>query len=175
MFFFSFAVVLQVGEEKYLVEGRFPLHDPWWKITCRVRKCKRKHFVRDYLSYSLRTDLQSVGGAIVSLFLKACTASPRSVKPFMDWVSKNIYEEPVTVMNVKNALQSFGSKRKYKAVSKELKSCVQHSGEIITIQSSNSYDSVNVKVKYYNATSMTNTTYLLCLVLCVLKKMLDNM
>ncbi|XP_056604426.1 DNA helicase B-like [Triplophysa dalaica] len=120
-------VVLQVGEEKYVVEGRFPLHDPWWRITCRVRKCKRKHFVKDYLSYSLRTDLQSVGGAIVSLFLKACTASPRSVKPFMDWVSKNNYEEPVTVMNVKNALQSFGSKRKYKAVSKELKSCVQHS------------------------------------------------
>lgn len=127
--FSLFAVVLWVGDREYRVKGRFHLRDPWWKITCTVQN----HFVKGYPSYGLCTDLRSDGRDIVSLFLKACKASPESVKPFMDWVSKNNYEEPVTVINVVDALEAFGSMRRYKAIAKELKAHVQHSGEIITI------------------------------------------
>lgn len=111
-----------VGGRKYRIDGRFPLRDPWWSITCTVRQGQRKFFVKGYTSYNLRTDLGSEGRSIVSLFLTACSAEPEFVTMFMDWLPLNRHVEPANVMN---ALQDFEeSKPEHKAIADHLKSRV---------------------------------------------------
>lgn len=122
----SLAVDFIAGGKEYRIDGRFPLRDPWWSITCTVHQGKRKCFVKGNLSYSLRTDLGSEGRSIVSLFLTACGAAPEFVTMFMNWLPENKHVEPANVMD---ALQDFEeSKPEHKAIAEQLKSKVSHSG-----------------------------------------------
>ncbi|XP_051976730.1 DNA helicase B-like isoform X2 [Xyrauchen texanus] len=115
----------KVDNMMYRVEGRFPLRDPWWKISCTVGQGKHKSYVKSYLSYSLRTNLRSEGRSLVSLFLNACGALPDFVKTFMEWLPEDRYVEPV---NVQDALQDFEvSKPEHKAIAEQLKTYVNHS------------------------------------------------
>ncbi|XP_016130261.1 DNA helicase B-like isoform X1 [Sinocyclocheilus grahami] len=115
--------------ETYKVRSRFHLCDPWWEVTCTVRrgnKCKFSTIPSSYPSYSLRTDLSSEDQSLVSLFLKACGAKPGFVMSFMDFLSTN--RHVVELINVLDALQDFeDSAPKHKAVAKELKSNVINS------------------------------------------------
>lgn len=122
----SLAVDFMAGGIMYRIDGRFPLRDPWWSITCTVRNAQRKCFVKGHPSYSLRTDLGSEGHSIVSLFLTACSAVPEFVTMFMDWLPKDRQVEPANVMD---ALQDFEeSKPEHKAIADHLKSIVNGSG-----------------------------------------------
>lgn len=122
----SLAVDFMAGGIMYRIDGRFPLRDPWWSITCTVRNAQRKCFVKGHPSYSLRTDLGSEGQSIVSLFLTACSAVPEFVTMFMDWLPKDRQVEPANVMD---ALQDFEeSKPEHKAIADHLKSIVNGSG-----------------------------------------------
>lgn len=114
----SFAVALMVGNKTYQVEGRFPLHDPWWEVTCTIRQGRHKHFVKGFPSYRLRTDLGTEGRSLVSLFLTACRSEPDFVKIFMEWLPNNIHVEPVNVLDV---LQDFeDSSPENKAMAEQL-------------------------------------------------------
>ncbi|XP_056604912.1 DNA helicase B [Triplophysa dalaica] len=129
MFHFSFPASKEVdfmaGGIMYRIDGRFPLRDPWWSITCTVRNAQRKCFVKGHPSYSLRTDLGSEGQSIVSLFLTACSALPEFVTMFMAWLPKDRQVEPANVMD---ALQDFEeSKPEHKAIADHLKSIVNRS------------------------------------------------
>ncbi|XP_073725117.1 DNA helicase B [Misgurnus anguillicaudatus] len=114
------------GGIQYRVDGRFPLRDPWWWISCTVRQGQRKVFLKGFPSYSLRTDMTSKEGqSIVSQFLTACDAQPDFVNMFMDWLPKDRHVE---LGNVINALQDFEtSKPEHKAIAEELKSRVNRS------------------------------------------------
>lgn len=114
------------GGIQYRVDGRFPLRDPWWLISCTVRQGQRKVFLKGFPSYSLRTDLTSEAGqSVVSLLLTACDAQPEFVTMFMDWLPKDRHVDPG---NVINALQDFEtSKPEHKAIAEELKSRVNRS------------------------------------------------
>lgn len=114
------------GKKEYRVEGRFLLCDPWWEVTCKIRKGKHKAFVKGYPSYSLRTNLRSEGQSLVSLFLKACRAHPDHVTKFKQWLPEDRHVELVNVLDV---LQEFeDSSPENKAVAEQLKAHVSFSG-----------------------------------------------
>lgn len=120
------AVDFMARDGKCRIDGRFPLRDPWWSITCTVRQGQRKFYVKGYPSYSLRTDLGSEGRSIVSLFLTACGAEPEFVTKFMQWLPENRHVEPANVMD---ALQDFEvSKPENKAIAVQLKLDISRSG-----------------------------------------------
>uniref|UniRef100_A0A8C2A5Z2 Helicase (DNA) B n=1 Tax=Cyprinus carpio TaxID=7962 RepID=A0A8C2A5Z2_CYPCA len=101
-------VSFMANDEKCRVWGRFHLCDPWWEVTCTVRRCNKHKFSTipsSYPSYSLRTNLSSEDHSLVSLFLKACGANPGFVMSFMDFLSKN--RHVVELINVLDALQDF--------------------------------------------------------------------
>uniref|UniRef100_A0A8C2HX02 Helicase (DNA) B n=1 Tax=Cyprinus carpio TaxID=7962 RepID=A0A8C2HX02_CYPCA len=122
-------VSFMANDEKCRVWGRFHLCDPWWEVTCTVRRCNKHKFSTipsSYPSYSLRTNLSSEDHSLVSLFLKACGANPGFVMSFMDFLSKN--RHMVELINVLDALQDFeDSGPENKAEAKELKSNVINS------------------------------------------------
>uniref|UniRef100_A0A8C1ZK20 Helicase (DNA) B n=1 Tax=Cyprinus carpio TaxID=7962 RepID=A0A8C1ZK20_CYPCA len=118
-------VPFMVGNKTYWVEGRFPLQDPWWEVTCTIHQGRHKIFVKGSPSYRLRTDLRSEGRSLVSLFLTACKAQPDFVNMFMEWLPNDRHVEPVNVLDV---LQDFeDSSPENKPVAEELKSKVNHS------------------------------------------------
>ncbi|XP_043093944.1 DNA helicase B [Puntigrus tetrazona] len=118
-------VQLMTGNKTYWVDGRFPLHDPWWEVTCTIRQGRHKNFIKGYPSYRLRTDLGGEGRPLMSLFLKACRAEPDFVNMLMEWLPKDRYVELVTVLDV---LQDFeDSSPGNKAVAEQLKSNVKRS------------------------------------------------
>uniref|UniRef100_A0A8C2A699 Helicase (DNA) B n=1 Tax=Cyprinus carpio TaxID=7962 RepID=A0A8C2A699_CYPCA len=122
-------VSFMANDEKCRVWGRFHLCDPWWEVTCTVRRCNKHKFSTipsSYPSYSLRTNLSSEDHSLVSLFLKACGANPGFVMSFMDFLSKN--RHVVELINVLDALQDFeDSGPENRAKAKELKSNVINS------------------------------------------------
>uniref|UniRef100_A0A9R1SS51 DNA helicase B n=2 Tax=Cyprinus carpio TaxID=7962 RepID=A0A9R1SS51_CYPCA len=122
-------VSFMANDEKCRVWGRFHLCDPWWEVTCTVRRCNKHKFSTipsSYPSYSLRTNLSSEDHSLVSLFLKACGANPGFVMSFMDFLSKN--RHMVELINVLDALQDFeDSGPENRAKAKELKSNVINS------------------------------------------------
>lgn len=124
----SFAVDFIAGDRKYRVDGRFPLRDPWWLISCTVRQGQRKVFLKGFPSYSLRTDLTPEDGrSIVSLFLTACGANPDFVTMFMEWLPKDRHVEPGNVINTLEDFET--SKPEHKAIAEQLKSSVSRSSE----------------------------------------------
>lgn len=115
-------VSILVGKKTYKVEGRFPLCDPWWEVTCTIRLGRVKAFVRGYPFYRLRTDLKSEGRSLVSLFLTACKAQADYVKMFMEWLPN---DRNMELVNVLDALQDFeDSSLEHEAVAQQLKSSV---------------------------------------------------
>ncbi|KAK7149777.1 hypothetical protein R3I94_009172 [Phoxinus phoxinus] len=118
-------VSFMAGKKTYRVEGRFLLCDPWWEITCTVRRGQHKAFVKGYPSYSLRTNLRSEGRSLVSLFLTACRAEPDFVSMFMQWLPNDRHVELVNILDV---LQEFeDSSPENKAVGEQLKGNVNFS------------------------------------------------
>ncbi|XP_016298630.1 DNA helicase B-like isoform X1 [Sinocyclocheilus anshuiensis] len=118
-------VPFMAGNKMYRVDGRFPLHDPWWEVTCTIRQGRHKNYVKGFPSYRLRTDLGTEGRSLVSLFLKACRAEPDFVNLFMEWLPNDRHVEPVNVLDI---LQDFeDSSPENKAVAEQLKSKVNRS------------------------------------------------
>ncbi|XP_026090199.1 DNA helicase B-like [Carassius auratus] len=118
-------VPFMAGNKMYQVDGRFPLHDPWWEVTCTIRQGRHKNFVKGFPSYRLRTDLGTEGRSLVSLFLKACKAEPDFVNLFMEWLPN---DRCVELGNVLDVLQDFeDSSPENKPVAKQLKSNVNRS------------------------------------------------
>ncbi|XP_026090207.1 DNA helicase B-like [Carassius auratus] len=115
--------------EPYKVKGRFHLCDPWWEVTCTVRRVNKHKFSTipsSYPSYSVRTNLSSDSEdhSLVPLFLKACGAKPGFVTDFMKFLSKNVVE----LINVLDVLQDFeDSALNHKAAAQELKSNLMNS------------------------------------------------
>ncbi|KAJ8245288.1 hypothetical protein GJAV_G00269130 [Gymnothorax javanicus] len=72
--------------EKCRVEGRFPLIDPWWEVTCRMRRGKRKLLLQGAPSYALRRCPPKEARSILSLFLTACGAAPEHVSRLLGWL-----------------------------------------------------------------------------------------
>ncbi|XP_001336777.3 DNA helicase B isoform X1 [Danio rerio] len=115
-------VSILVGKKTYKVEGRFPLCDPWWEVTCTIRLGRLKAFVKGYPFYRLRTHLKSEGRSLLSLFLTACKAQADHVKMFMDWLPT---DRRVELVNVLDVLQEFeDSSLEHEAVAQQLKSSV---------------------------------------------------
>ncbi|XP_073694269.1 DNA helicase B [Garra rufa] len=113
------------GNKTYRVEGRFPLLDPWWEVTCTIRQGRHKNFVKGFPSYRLRTNLGSEGRSLVSLFLTACAPLPDFVQMLMEWLPNDRHVEPVNVLDI---LQDFeDSSDENKAVAEQLKSVVSRS------------------------------------------------
>ncbi|KAK2892856.1 hypothetical protein Q8A67_012844 [Cirrhinus molitorella] len=113
------------GNKTYRVEGRFPLLDPWWEVTCTIRQGRHKNFVKGFPSYRLRTDLGSEGRSLVSLFLTACAAHPDFVQKFMEWLPNNRHVELVDVLDVLKDFED--SSDENKTVAEQLKSIVSRS------------------------------------------------
>ncbi|ROI15383.1 DNA helicase B [Anabarilius grahami] len=124
---------IMAGNKTCRVEGRFHLCDPWWKVTCTVKRGRCKFFPLpfSYPSYSLRTDLSSEDRSLVSLFLKECGAQPVFVTKFMNWMPN---DRNVELVEVLDALQEFeDSSLENKAVAEQLKSSVKNSGQFMDI------------------------------------------
>ncbi|XP_016098398.1 DNA helicase B-like isoform X2 [Sinocyclocheilus grahami] len=118
-------VPFMAGNKMYQVEGRFPLQDPWWEVTCTIRQGLHKNVVKGFPFYRLRTDLGSEGRSLVSLFLTACKAQPDFVNMFIEWLPNDRHVDPANVLDV---LQDFeDSSPENKAVAEQLKSKVNHS------------------------------------------------
>ncbi|XP_016430181.1 DNA helicase B [Sinocyclocheilus rhinocerous] len=118
-------VPFMAGNKMYRVEGRFPLQDPWWEVTCTIRQGRHKNLVKGFPFYRLRTDLGSEGRSLVSLFLTACKAQPDFVNMFIEWLPNDRHMDPANVLDV---LQDFeDSSPENKAVAEQLKSKVNHS------------------------------------------------
>ncbi|XP_050964174.1 DNA helicase B isoform X5 [Labeo rohita] len=133
-------VSFKAGDEKYRIRGRFPLCDPWWEVTCTVRRGNNSCFSTvpsSYPSYSLRTNLSSEEW---SLFLKECGANPMFVKDFMEWLPK---DNQMELINVRNALQDFeDSEKKHEAMAKELKSNVLNSVAWTHVEAASMYPQI---------------------------------
>lgn len=88
--------------KKVRVRGRFPLMNPWWKISCIAQSYTRKLVVNGYPAYELRTDLKN---DIISLFLKECMVDDAFVVPFVGWLPKDRYMD---LRNLEEAVYEFG-------------------------------------------------------------------
>ncbi|XP_073694797.1 DNA helicase B-like [Garra rufa] len=121
-------VSIKTDKKTYRVRGRFHLCDPWWEVTCKVRRGNKRKFSTipsSYPSYSLRTNQSSKDRSLVSLFLKACGANPMFVKVFM---KKFPIAKHMELTGVLDALQDFeNSAAKHEAMAKELTSNVINS------------------------------------------------
>ncbi|KAL1275699.1 hypothetical protein QQF64_035322 [Cirrhinus molitorella] len=121
-------VSFKTGKKAYKVRGRFHLCDPWWEVTCKVRRGNKRKFCTipfSYPSYSLRTNLSSENKSLVSLFLTACGADPIFVNIFINEFPADKHMELTSVLD---ALQDFeNSATKHEAMAKELKSNVINS------------------------------------------------
>lgn len=91
--------------KKVHLKGRFPLRNPWWKISCSAKQYTHKCVATGFPSYELRTDLKNDWRAIISLFLKECDVENNFVVRFMEWLPKDRY---VDLRNLDEALSEFG-------------------------------------------------------------------
>uniref|UniRef100_W5KVT3 Helicase (DNA) B n=1 Tax=Astyanax mexicanus TaxID=7994 RepID=W5KVT3_ASTMX len=103
------AVDFMTSKQKYRIQGRFALRDPWWEISCTASRLNSKFVMKGYPSYSLRILRQEEGRSIVSLFLKACGVDSDFVTRFMQWLP---VDRHVDLTNVEEALNDFGNQSK---------------------------------------------------------------
>ncbi|XP_040265458.1 DNA helicase B isoform X1 [Bufo bufo] len=74
--------------KEYVVNGSFPLDDPWWTVTVKVKPHKSEYVAIGLPSYELEDD--SLGEAsILPLFLKQCNVPEEFRKDFMDWLPQH--------------------------------------------------------------------------------------
>uniref|UniRef100_A0A8B9GWC2 Helicase (DNA) B n=1 Tax=Astyanax mexicanus TaxID=7994 RepID=A0A8B9GWC2_ASTMX len=97
------------SKQKYRIQGRFALRDPWWEISCTASRLNSKFVMKGYPSYSLRILRQEEGRSIVSLFLKPCGVDSDFVTRFMQWLP---VDRHVDLTNVEEALNDFGNQSK---------------------------------------------------------------
>ncbi|XP_022526943.2 DNA helicase B [Astyanax mexicanus] len=102
-------VDFMTSKQKYRIQGRFALRDPWWEISCSASRLNSKFVMKGYPSYSLRILRQEEGRSIVSLFLKACGVDSDFVTRFMQWLP---VDRHVDLTNVEEALNDFGNQSK---------------------------------------------------------------
>ncbi|NXE72652.1 HELB helicase, partial [Cochlearius cochlearius] len=100
------AVVIQDDSSKkeYEVVGRFPLVDPWWRVTVKAKKMGSKYFVQGYPSYFLRTDIEENNRQIFSLFLKECAVPDAFKEKFFTWLPT---ESVLSFRNLEEKLKQF--------------------------------------------------------------------
>lgn len=110
------------------MEGRFPLTDPWWQITCRVGRPRNGRVVlQGFPSYALRSDLRGAASrSIAALFLKACGVTPEHVTEFMTWLPR---ETEVGLNTLPELLEEFEEVEQHKAAAAHMKPLVSKSGK----------------------------------------------
>ncbi|KAG9342318.1 hypothetical protein JZ751_016820 [Albula glossodonta] len=120
------------------VGGRFVLSEPWWEVTCRVRKGRQgKLVLMGYPSYSLRS---CVGKDILSLFLKACGVRPELVTQFTGWLSP---ERAVNLTDVLEVLSEFEkADLDHTSVAQQIKSLFLYSEAGINVRTAGLYPQV---------------------------------
>ncbi|XP_062383939.1 DNA helicase B [Sardina pilchardus] len=108
------------------LEGRFPLTNPWWQITCRVGQPRKgRAVVQGFPSYALRSDLTGEDSrSVVFLFLNACGVSPEHVTQFNEWLST---ETEVGLRTLPALLEEFADVEKYKTAASHMKDHVSKS------------------------------------------------
>lgn len=116
------------------MEGRFPLTDPWWQITCRVGRPRNNRVVlHGFPSYALRSDLRGEASRpLAALFLKACNVAPQHVTQFMDWLPKRT---DVGLNTLPELLDDFGEVEQHKTAADHMKPQVSKSGKWISLHS----------------------------------------
>ncbi|XP_027007574.1 DNA helicase B [Tachysurus fulvidraco] len=123
--------------KKERVKGRFPLRNPWWKISCNAQSYTRKLVVNGYPAYELRTDLKNDWRAIISLFLKECMVNDTFVVPFMEWLPKDRYMD---LRNLEEAVYEFGeSSHEAKQVSNYVITQISKSDAAFNVRVSTTY------------------------------------
>ncbi|KAG7320399.1 hypothetical protein KOW79_016252 [Hemibagrus wyckioides] len=91
--------------KKVRLRGRFPLRNPWWKISCSAKQYNHKYVATGFPSYELRTDLKNDWRAIISLFMKEFDVDSNFVVRFMEWLPEDRH---VDLRNLDEALSEFG-------------------------------------------------------------------
>ncbi|KAL2087333.1 hypothetical protein ACEWY4_016161 [Coilia grayii] len=112
------------------VEGRFPLTDPWWEVTCRVgRPRSGRVALHGFPSYALRRDLSGENGSgVVALFLNACGASPDHVTLFMEWCAEAEGRDVGELSDLPELLEEFGELgEQNKTAAEHMRGLVSHS------------------------------------------------
>ncbi|XP_056430203.1 DNA helicase B [Hyla sarda] len=70
---------------EYIVNGHFPLDDPWWTVNVKVRPQQSVNYAKEAPSYEL--DDESIREKdILSLFLKKCGVPDQFKQAFIDWL-----------------------------------------------------------------------------------------
>ncbi|XP_028811274.1 DNA helicase B isoform X3 [Denticeps clupeoides] len=119
------------------VEGRFVLTDPWWEVTCKVKRLRSGTFVlQGSPAYKLRDNLGSDGRSLVSLFLARCTVPPPFVQQLMDWLPE---EREISPCSLPDILEEFGLLKEHKAVATQIKCCVFESSAGVSVQAAVRY------------------------------------
>lgn len=70
---------------EYVVNGSFPLDDPWWTVSVTVKPHSSQNYAKDPPSYELDDDSLREK-AILALFLNKCEVPDGFRKDFTDWL-----------------------------------------------------------------------------------------
>ncbi|XP_077121350.1 DNA helicase B [Ranitomeya variabilis] len=102
----SSRVKIQTADShEYVVNGSFPLDDPWWTVSVKVTPHQYQSYAKEPPSYELDDD--GLGEkSILSLFLNKCGVSDEHRTYFMDWLSNY---PPVTFSTWKEKANNFGT------------------------------------------------------------------
>ncbi|XP_075713029.1 DNA helicase B [Rhinoderma darwinii] len=91
---------------EYIVNGSFPLDDPWWTVTVKVKPYQSQNYAKGPPSYEL-DDESLREEAILSLFFHECNVPEEYRKDFMDWLPNNY---PVSFSILKELANDFKMK-----------------------------------------------------------------
>ncbi|XP_069813434.1 DNA helicase B [Dendropsophus ebraccatus] len=88
---------------EYLVNGSFPLDDPWWTVSVKVKPHQSMSYAKEPPSYELDND--SLGEtSILPLFLKECGVPEQFRQDFTDWLPQY---PPVSFTTLKELANDF--------------------------------------------------------------------
>uniref|UniRef100_A0A8C5QN27 DNA helicase B n=1 Tax=Leptobrachium leishanense TaxID=445787 RepID=A0A8C5QN27_9ANUR len=86
-------VVIKDNGVEHHVTGVFPLLDPWWCVTVKVKCVGRQYFTQGHPSYEIIEDAfnRKDDGKrfLLSLFLRTCGVNPELVQSFLDWLPED--------------------------------------------------------------------------------------
>ncbi|NXQ43384.1 HELB helicase, partial [Catharus fuscescens] len=91
-------------KKEYVVVGRFPLVDPWWKVNVKAKKLGSKYFMQGYPSYFLQTDVEENNRQVFSLFLNECGVPENWKEKFFAWLPT---ESVLSFSNLEEKLKEF--------------------------------------------------------------------
>ncbi|XP_076159330.1 DNA helicase B [Alosa pseudoharengus] len=123
------------------LEGRFPLTNPWWQITCRVGHLRNgRAVIQGFPSYALRSDLKGEASrSVVSLFLKACGVSPVHRTQFMNWLPE---DTEVGLRTLPELLEEFEDVEQCKTAADHMKKLVSKSVAGVCVRVATRYPQV---------------------------------